>query len=46
MKAGNNHSWVDALDLICNEGTPLVKKIFINQLKVAFDTYNSMGDKE
>ncbi len=44
MKAGDNHSWVDAVNLICNEGPPLVKKILIDRFKVAFDTGDSMGD--
>ena len=44
MKAGDNHSWVDAVDLICNEGPPLVKEMLIVRFKVVFDTGDSMGD--
>ena len=44
IKAGNNHSAIDAVDLICNEGPKLVKEILRDRFKVGFDLDNS-GNK-
>jgi len=38
IKAENNHSSLDAVDLICNEGPQLVEELLIDRFKVAFDT--------
>ena len=46
IKAGNNHSSLDAVDLICNEGPQLVKALLIDRFKVAFDTGQPMGDDD
>ena len=46
IKAGNNHSSLDAVDLICNEGPQLVKELLIDRFKVAFDTGQPMGDDD
>ena len=46
IKAGNNHSSLDAVDLICNEGPQLVKELLIDRFKVAFDTGESSGNDD
>ena len=41
LKAGDNHSSLEAVDLICKEGPQLVKEILIDRFKVAFDSEKS-----
>ena len=37
IKAGDDHCWDEAVDLICKEGPKLVKKILIDRFHVEFD---------
>ena len=40
-KAGGNHCWNDAVDLICTEGPKLVKKLLIGRFHVELCRINS-----
>ena len=46
IKAGDDHCWDDAVDLICKEGPRLVKKILIDRFHVEFDRVKSGGQSD
>ena len=46
IKAGDDHCWDDAVDLICKEGPRLVKKILIDRFHVEFDRVKSVGQSD
>jgi len=46
IKAGDNHSWMDAVDLIYQEGPKLVKKILIDRFQVGFNIDDSANSQD
>ena len=46
IKAGDDHCWDGAVDLICKEGPRLVKKILIDRFHVEFDRVKSGGKSD